>query len=1028
MTDPIPPAGQPPAPREPESAEAAPEPVPPPTARASANAPAGPPKPPDYGRRDSDQIGAFLNVMLNPSLGCMELRVLDASFNRGRFVVPEPKYKSNLAGWFDSPDSLIAEAGSLYSVSAYVTVNPVLRDLLALSDNRLAKAKSTTTDEDIACLLNLFIDIDPKRKSGISSTDAELAAAVARRDVILDDFPEIRAAAIWGCSGNGTFIVARLVGYPNDPEHRQLIARAIDGLAARYSDSAVEIDPRTKNPSRVMALPGTWKCKGSHRPERPHRLATLDSPGRDLVPLDLRSILDRLPEPAPPASPAPIPASNGTASKSSRTAVGVPSALDRARAYLAKVDPAVSGDGGHDQAFKAACKMVEFGLDRETAFALLWNEFNPRCLPPWTEEELRHKVDDAFAKNAHNFGAKLRHGQDDADREAPAGSAELAGHRAPPSWVPVEPGAVLHCHDRPGEPANFGRVLIDMGDRAKLRFLEGEPHQRDVVIHKCHMTFPDGRSLEVEAAGNGADWPPLRLGELPPVEAFPLDVLPATVAGFVRVVSDAIGCPPDFVGLPVLVVAGAAIGRSVSLRLKHGYFASASLYGLNVGGPSSGKSPALDAVARPLWQIDEDLHETCRRLKAAFDEAMEAYNRAPKDEKPPRPTRPVIESAMLDDTTTEAVAPHLANNPRGLLVSRDEGSAWVASLNQYKNGRGSDRQFWLSALFGKPVRVDRKGNPDLEPIRIPHPFLSVLGNLPPSMLSELQEQKGRVDGFVERILFACPDPRPRSYWTDDGIPDGIAAGWAEVIRPLRARPMTVSEGKPQPLAIGFTDEAKAAWVAWYNAHVDEVNAPEYDSGELAVEGKLCDFAGRLVLILHLLHLSAEAMQGNADQVPPASRVAVEGAIRLWSYFRSHHRRVRWHMSGGVGNPVARDILDWARRNRKESFTVKELTDHLRWLGGLPDEPDTALCWLEGRHAVRRRPDTERPEGTRGRKPSPGYDLHPDLFPSQNSHNSRNSGDGTPGTEKREFCEFSEGGIGEYETRPASEGEETTWRY
>src|SRR5690242_8027996 len=101
---------------------------------------------------------------------------------------------------------------------------------------------------------------------------------------------------------------------------------------------------------------------------------------------------------------------------------------------------------------------------------------------------------------------------------------------------------------------------------------------------------------------NGDTWGPLRLRALPPAEPFPVDVFPDQVAGFVETAARAIGGPPDFIGLPVLVASGAAIGRSVALRLKPRYLASAALYGLNVGGPHSRKSPSLDVVVEPLWR------------------------------------------------------------------------------------------------------------------------------------------------------------------------------------------------------------------------------------------------------------------------------------------------------------------------------------------------------------------------------------------------------------------------------------------
>src|SRR5690606_41082912 len=39
------------------------------------------------------------------------------------------------------------------------------------------------------------------------------------------------------------------------------------------------------------------------------------------------------------------------------------------------------------------------GLSEETAFRILWPEYNPRCQPPWSEKELRHKAKGAARAN-----------------------------------------------------------------------------------------------------------------------------------------------------------------------------------------------------------------------------------------------------------------------------------------------------------------------------------------------------------------------------------------------------------------------------------------------------------------------------------------------------------------------------------------------------------------------------------------------------------------------------------------------------
>lgn len=72
---------------------------------------------------------------------------------------------------------------------------------------------------------------------------------------------------------------------------------------------------------------------------------------------------------------------------------------ERARKYLRTIEPAVSGSGGHNVTFRAACRMVlGFGLPANDAFSLL-AEWNQGCQPPWSEKELWHKVHSAESES-----------------------------------------------------------------------------------------------------------------------------------------------------------------------------------------------------------------------------------------------------------------------------------------------------------------------------------------------------------------------------------------------------------------------------------------------------------------------------------------------------------------------------------------------------------------------------------------------------------------------------------------------------
>ena len=70
--------------------------------------------------------------------------------------------------------------------------------------------------------------------------------------------------------------------------------------------------------------------------------------------------------------------------------------IERARRYMAKCPPAVSGQSGHNATFHVACILVH-GFDLKEGDALnLLHEYNATCSPPWSEKELQHKIRQAL--------------------------------------------------------------------------------------------------------------------------------------------------------------------------------------------------------------------------------------------------------------------------------------------------------------------------------------------------------------------------------------------------------------------------------------------------------------------------------------------------------------------------------------------------------------------------------------------------------------------------------------------------------
>ena len=88
-----------------------------------------------------------------------------------------------------------------------------------------------------------------------------------------------------------------------------------------------------------------------------------------------------------------------------RWSVPASDTVERARAFLQRVGPAVSGQRGDVLTFRVCCRIVRgFDLSDDEAVCVL-SEWNARCEPPWSERELRQKV-----TNARRYGREPRGG------------------------------------------------------------------------------------------------------------------------------------------------------------------------------------------------------------------------------------------------------------------------------------------------------------------------------------------------------------------------------------------------------------------------------------------------------------------------------------------------------------------------------------------------------------------------------------------------------------------------------------------
>lgn len=247
----------------------------------------------------------------------------------------------------------------------------------------------------------------------------------------------------------------------------------------------------------------------------------------------------------------------------------------------------------------------------------------------------------------------------------------------------------------------------------------------------------------------------------------PAGALPPVIERYSRDVAERMGAPVASVAFGAIVVASAAIGGKLRIQPKAhdtGWQVPPFLWGILVEEPGGKKSPIISAVTAPLNNVDARWAKVDVPKRNAWD--LEARKR--KKDAPTLAPRPRVRRAVVDSFTVEGLRDVLADNPRGVLVSADEVTGLIGSLDQYKTAGGSDRADLLKLTDGHARTIDRVGRS----IRIDCWGAAVLGGIQPRRMAEIARGLDP-DGLLQRFTPIVGDNVRR-----DGVdraPDHVAA-------------------------------------------------------------------------------------------------------------------------------------------------------------------------------------------------------------------------------------------------------------
>ena len=438
---------------------------------------------------------------------------------------------------------------------------------------------------------------------------------------------------------------------------------------------------------------------------------------------------------------------------------------------------------------------------------------------------------------------------------------------------------------------------------------------------------------------------------LRPVEALPLSIIPEPLRGWVEDTCYRMQCPLDFVATASIVMAGSVIGAGCGVKPKRldDWVVIPNLWGGAVGRPSVVlKSPAIEQALSPLVKLEmaakEDHESECdiyevelagyRAMKdAAQADMKKAYSGKKNDGQTledakhflralEKPDEPAWKRYKTSDATVEKMAVLLSENPRGMLLERDELVGLLASWD--REDKQTDRAFYLEAWNGYgSYTSDRIGRGTTYTENM---CVSIFGGIQPAKLLKYLQQATsgyQNDGLIQRLqLLVYPD-EPKQWKLVDQFPNREAKDrFTEIIKKLSEMDFTeygaIQDEYDKYPCFRFSNEAQEVFFDWWT-ELQTVKLQQ-DDDPIMIEhlGKFRSLFPSLALIFHLIDIADGNTRGGI------SLEATKKAAAWCDYLESHARRIYGYVSD-IGIKAAENLLTKITNGKvQDEFTVRDI--------------------------------------------------------------------------------------------------------
>jgi hypothetical protein len=437
------------------------------------------------------------------------------------------------------------------------------------------------------------------------------------------------------------------------------------------------------------------------------------------------------------------------------------------------------------------------------------------------------------------------------------------GPVAPPAQWPTLPvGICVMCLDR--EPPNFGFVLEDLGDRARLRWESQGGHVSTGILHKSQLRRQDGSELTAEVCDD--DSSPIPTSEWPD----PPD--PAAFHGLageiVNTLAPETEADPIALLVQLLVAFGSIVGRRAYARVGPArHFTNE--YAVLVGETSAArKGQSWSEVYHFIAEADPGWRD--RRILSGLSSGEGViYNvRDAKHKK-----QAVKQKGRVVDYQ-RVVADEGESDKRLLILETEFGGVFKVLDREGNKLSAVLRDGWDSRGI---LATLTQGSPH----RATNSHISIIGHITAVELIRLLSECDQANGFANRFMWICCR-RSKLLPFGGRVPEEQATRLRDRLREA----IDFGQGVEEVL---WTDDAKAVWES------------EYERLTAARPGVLGMVASRAEA--HCLRLSVlYALLDRSCRIEPEH---VRAAVALWDYCE---RSARYIFGDKLGDKDAEKIL------------------------------------------------------------------------------------------------------------------------